>query len=201
MDRAERRQRILECAQAVFAEKGYHRASISDIIARAGVARGTFYLYFKSKRAIFDQLLDAVLEMIDARIVRVDVSGGPARVLRELHANLSGVLDVLVNRPAVARILLHEAVGLDPGFDEKQRQFYSALLTLISESLELGQQMGLIRELDTELTARYLLGSMKELLFDLSLAGGSLGSVDHALDELLRFYLTGIARPDLDWSV
>ena len=49
----QRRQQLLEAATWVFARKGYRRAGISDIIARAGVARGTFYLYFDSKEQVF----------------------------------------------------------------------------------------------------------------------------------------------------
>lgn len=45
----ERRQQILDAAKHVFAEAGYHGASINAIIERAEIARGTFYLYFESK--------------------------------------------------------------------------------------------------------------------------------------------------------
>ncbi|SIH57316.1 Transcriptional regulator (TetR/AcrR family) [Mycobacteroides abscessus subsp. abscessus] len=49
--RARERQRALtEAAALEFAEKGYHKASITDITQRAGVGRGTFYLYFDTKR-------------------------------------------------------------------------------------------------------------------------------------------------------
>lgn len=51
--RARERQRTLtEAAALEFAEKGYHKASITDITQRAGVGRGTFYLYFDTKRAM-----------------------------------------------------------------------------------------------------------------------------------------------------
>ena len=53
-----RRRELLDAAVAVFARKGYRRASISDIIAAADAARGTFYLYFKSKEDVFLAILD-----------------------------------------------------------------------------------------------------------------------------------------------
>ncbi|MEM9490681.1 MAG: helix-turn-helix domain-containing protein, partial [Myxococcota bacterium] len=56
--RQQRRRQILSVAKRVFAENGYHSASISQIIARANIARGTFYLYFSSKQAVFDSILD-----------------------------------------------------------------------------------------------------------------------------------------------
>ena len=63
-----RREQILAAAQVVFADKGYHATGVSDIIAKAGIARGTFYLYFDGKRAIFDALLDRIFEDLLARI-------------------------------------------------------------------------------------------------------------------------------------
>ena len=70
--RAERRRQILDAAKVVFAEAGYHGASIGAIIDRAAIARGTFYLYFESKEAVFGALLDLAMADLRARIVHVD---------------------------------------------------------------------------------------------------------------------------------
>ena len=51
------RQRLIEAAERVFAQVGYHDASIVKITEAAGVAMGTFYLYFRGKKEIFDELL------------------------------------------------------------------------------------------------------------------------------------------------
>jgi len=46
LDREERRAQVLRHAKRIFAHKGYHRTNVADIISRARIARGTFYLYF-----------------------------------------------------------------------------------------------------------------------------------------------------------
>lgn len=51
------RRRLLDAAEVVFAELGYHDASIVKIVEHAGVAQGTFYLYFRSKHEIFEELV------------------------------------------------------------------------------------------------------------------------------------------------
>src|SRR3990167_4329719 len=56
--RTERRTQILGVAREMFASRGYHETSIQDLLDRADIARGTFYLHFDSKRAIFDELID-----------------------------------------------------------------------------------------------------------------------------------------------
>ncbi len=52
------RRRLLEAAEQVFAELGYHDASIVKITEAAGVSQGTFYLYFSSKQEVFDVLVE-----------------------------------------------------------------------------------------------------------------------------------------------
>jgi AcrR family transcriptional regulator len=55
---ARTRQRLLDAAERVFTDLGYHDASITKIAETAGVAPGTFYLYFAGKLAIFDELIE-----------------------------------------------------------------------------------------------------------------------------------------------
>src|SRR5690606_8287650 len=52
-----RRRQLLDAARDVFAEKGYVAATVDDVVARCGVARGTFYLYFDDKLDVFGALV------------------------------------------------------------------------------------------------------------------------------------------------
>ena len=60
----ERRDQILDCALEVFASKGFHDTSIANICARAGIARGTLYQYFKDKRDVLAALVDRIVSRI-----------------------------------------------------------------------------------------------------------------------------------------
>ena len=60
--RESRRALILRAAVETFSARGYHSTRVADIIKAAGIARGTFYLYFESKNAIFLELLDTLLD-------------------------------------------------------------------------------------------------------------------------------------------
>ena len=67
MDPDARRRHLIAVARRVFAERGYHGTSVSDLIREAGVARGTFYHDFESKRAVFQQVLvELAAELHDA---------------------------------------------------------------------------------------------------------------------------------------
>ena len=53
----EARSRILDAANKVFAEKGYHEATMDDIAKRLGVSKGAIYLYFPSKEDLFEAMV------------------------------------------------------------------------------------------------------------------------------------------------
>jgi AcrR family transcriptional regulator len=59
---ADRRTELLAAARAVFAKKGYESATVSEIVGRAGVAQGTFYLYFPGKEALAGAFAETVSE-------------------------------------------------------------------------------------------------------------------------------------------
>ena len=71
MERQARRAQVLRHAKRIFARKGYHRTNVADIIARARIARGTFYLYFQNKKDLFEELLAQVLTELSRRIQRL----------------------------------------------------------------------------------------------------------------------------------
>jgi AcrR family transcriptional regulator len=66
-ERAARREAILDAARAVFAEKGLHGSTIDDIATRAELGKGTIYLYFDSKEAMFAVLKQEGLSRLAAR--------------------------------------------------------------------------------------------------------------------------------------
>src|SRR6478672_6733328 len=66
----DRRASLLDAARQIFAVKGVEAARVSEIVARAGVAQGTFYLYFASKTSLVLTLTDEVYADIRAEVAR-----------------------------------------------------------------------------------------------------------------------------------
>src|SRR4030095_8133378 len=93
----ERRRQIVAAAKSVFADAGYHGASIHAIIERAEIARGTFYLYFESKEAVFGALLDEAMTELRRRIVRIDTGPGARAPKDQLHDSLASLLEFIVS--------------------------------------------------------------------------------------------------------
>ena len=180
----ERREQILRVAAEVFAEKGYHQASVSDIVVGAGVARGTFYQYFGNKRAIFEELLSLFMAELRTRIPRIDPAIGIAEGLAQLRRNVRGVVGLMCEQRALTKILLSGAVGLDADFDEKLDAFYFEVTSLLKGSLRLGQAFGIVRPCDLDLAAIYVIGALKELMTRVVIRGET-----RDLDEIVRAYI------------
>ena len=180
----------------IFAEKGYHAASVTDIIDRAGVARGTFYLYFESKRTLFSELLDDLFAVINQRVKRIDRNADPAGAVDQMRSNVRQVISCLQDNRAMLRILLAEAVGLDASFDQKLSEFYARLCGLIEQSLILGMDMRLIRPVNTAVVSWCILGSIKEVLYNMCM-GRELPTLDVLVEEILRYNVRGLFVPEV----
>jgi len=193
--RDKRRAQVLRVAREVFSRRGYHAASIADIIAAAGIARGTFYLYFGNKRAIFDELLDELMAQLARAVRRINVEEDAPSPIDQMRANVHRVLDVLEENRELTKILLREAVGLDSAFDEKLGAFYGSVIERIRGGLDLGQQIGLVRSCDSLVTAHCVLGGVKEVVYQALVAGGLRNVSREALvGEVVDYTLRGLFR-------
>ncbi len=193
--RESRRRAILQAARRTFAESGFHRTHVSDIIEAAGIARGTFYLYFESKNAIFLELLDELMAELKQSIVGVDTEEGAPPVHEQLVGTVRRILGTVVENQALTRILVREAVGLGDDVDARLKAFYDNLLLYIREALEKGQRMGILRELDTELASLCVVGTIKQLMEQLVMDDGELGrDVDRVALAVLDFNLFGLMK-------
>jgi AcrR family transcriptional regulator len=81
----DKRRRILAAATAVFAERDFHQVLVSEVAARAGVGKGTVYLYFPTKDHLHRGALEASLERVAAEVEQAaDADAPPSEVLRDV---------------------------------------------------------------------------------------------------------------------
>ncbi len=189
--RSERRNQVLVAARKVFSLKGYHASSVADILSEAGIARGTFYLYFPSKRAVFEVLLDEMFIQIRGALQRVRIGTEEEPALVQMYGNVRRIIEVLESNRELTIILLREAVGLDADFDHKLTTFYDRFSVVIEETLRLGQSMKLVRPCDTRLVSYCVLGSLKETVLHLLTSGQEVDR-DLLAQEILEYNLRGL---------
>jgi AcrR family transcriptional regulator len=89
----DKRTEIRKCAKALFSANGFKNTNVSDITKMAGIAAGTFYLYYSSKDKLFMEIyLEENAKLKKATLKTVDPDGDPASVIRQLlQKNLEGI--------------------------------------------------------------------------------------------------------------
>jgi len=183
----ERRNDILAAARRVFAARGYHRTGIADIVQEVGVARGTFYRYFDSKRAVFGEVLEQMMTEVVSVVRPIDVA---QPIPGQVEANLERLIHAITAED-VCRVLFAEAMGIDAEGDDALRAFYGQALARIEVALRTGQALGVVRPGDVSLKARLLLGLIKEPVVQATLEGRELDA-SALVDELLGLLRDGL---------
>lgn len=180
----ERRRRILECAKGVFARRGYHETNISHICEAMGIARGTLYQYFTSKKDVFAAIVEEMLGRVREAVARepvVQIPPGfrPTReqVLQYTAASLQRVLEAVFADAASLRILVREAVGLDVGIDAILHSIDELVIDRFASDLEAARSAGIIRaDVDPRAAALFVLGGVQKVALDA--LGNDSGAID-----------------------
>ena len=161
-----RRQQVLEAALRVFVQHGYHATHVDHIIREAGVARGTFYLYFRSKHDVFAALVQRMLDVfLRARPPEPDVDVQSARdVEDELRNTFTLLFEMFRQNRHLCRLLLEEAVGQDKGFADALAAHHRVWHDRIAVRLNHFVACGLApRDLDVDVTAEIVIGMVERL--------------------------------------
>jgi len=191
--RQQRRAQIMQAAKEAFAALGYHNASINEIIRRAGIARGTFYLYFTGKQQVFDSILKEAVQQLRSRIRRIDIEQGAEPPQVQLRASLVRVVKYILGDPHFARLVVVNRVATDPEISDRAEEFFREVHEMIEHSLQHGIEMGMVRQCDTNLVAAALLGAVMGIVQHL-VERAEPPEVDAIVDELIAFALRGVVN-------
>jgi AcrR family transcriptional regulator len=149
----ETRQRLLDAAESVFADLGYHDASIVKITEAAGVGQGTFYLYFSSKKEIFDELVRDLNRRV-RHAMKEASSRGKTRLEAEL-LGFGGYFRFTAEHPALYRII-RQAEFVSP---EMLHYHYDKLAEGYVEGLRESMAKGEVGDIDPEVSAWALMAA------------------------------------------
>lgn len=161
-DKDATRQRLLDAAEQVFAEKGYHGTVVDDIIRVSDSSKGGFYFHFPNKQAIFLALVDKLVPRLAAAVDRAIAAESDP--VAQLDAALRTVLETFGRHRQLSKILLIEAVGLGHGFDEKLMRTRGRFAAMIQDYLDRAVAAGAIAPQDTTLVSWAWFGAINELV-------------------------------------
>jgi AcrR family transcriptional regulator len=150
---------ILEAALAVFAEKGLEGARMDDIAQRAGVTKGTIYLYFENKDAVFKALLtETIGERVRLSTAMLENFDGPTPVLLATVLRIVGGFVAHSDRVVLLKLVIGEIAKFPDLHEFYRRQVVDRGMALWEAILERGIARGEFRAVSVEHMARICMG-------------------------------------------
>ncbi|CEH32308.1 TetR family transcriptional regulator [Aneurinibacillus migulanus] len=154
----ESRERLLAAAIDEFANQGFHKTKVSTIVTRAGLTQPAFYLYFSSKEAIFDEVVNDFHERLRMMMKTIRMEPGietedvPKRVLFAVET----LFRFLAENPNLTRIGLFQT--------PEAKKIKEELAFMVVENLRAEQQAGYFHpDLSMEIVAECLVGIVERL--------------------------------------
>lgn len=179
------RQELLDAAELVFGERGFEHASISEITRRAGVALGTFYVYFPHKQAIFVELVDELGRRLREALAAA-IQGKHKRLDQE-RAGFRAFLAFAGKHRNLYRIV-RQAEFVD---EAVYHRYYRGLAAAYAKGLGRAMESGDIARYEPELLAYTLMGIADFLGMRFVVWEGDDG-LERVTDEVMRFIEHGL---------
>lgn len=192
MSKVATRDRILHAALQVFAQKGYHRAVVDDIVRASRTSKGAVYHHFPNKEALFLALVDELSARLAEAIA--GAIAGSQGALGKVEAALRAGLETFARHRELARILLLESVSLGPAYQAKRAEIHGRFAALIKAYLDQAVAEGSIAPLDTQVATLAWLGAVNEVVIQW-LQGGEPDLLAEVVPALTPMLLRSIGAP------
>ena len=176
---------LLTIAAEEFAQKGYYETKISTLVQRAGLTQPTFYLYFKSKEAIFQELIDSFIEGLsdlttESRLEPgIDFNSLPLRITK----GLSGIFTFFSENQNLTRIGFFNSL--------ESEEIKKQLALQIRDNLISEVNNGYFQtEMDMSLVAEILIGAIERLTLTKLFTG--IKEPEEIASEIVHLFLKGM---------
>ena len=138
---AERRQAILTAALDEFSAQGFAAARLDDVARRAGVAKGTIYLHFRDKEALFQELIRSVLGPFVGTLEAALETDLPARIVADQIVDLFVAEVYGTRRKDVIRLIVSEG----PRFPKLAEFYYRQVLARVMAAVRAWMRRAIAR--------------------------------------------------------
>jgi len=155
------KEQLIDAAVHIFHQKGFQKTRISDIVSEAGVAQGTFYLYFRSKEEIFRQINTAHMNRFVKVFEETDLlfGGDDIQAIRKnIHHFLNKLLEIYKQNVHVSELLFREGIGHGGLFKEIHENFFDSFISLLRKHMKRDISPDHFHFEDAETIAVFLLG-------------------------------------------
>ncbi len=183
-------EKILDSAMRVFAEKGFHRARISDVAKLAGVADGTVYLYFKNKDDLLIKTFEFIMDEVNS-VIRKIYENELSHEER-IKALVNAHYELACKYPHAAELITFELRQSQKFMKEYENKKFKEYLRLIALIIKEGQDAGVFsKELSSYVVSRAIFGILNETMLQWVASKGKY-QIEEISDTVLKIVLNGI---------
>ncbi len=182
----ETREKLLNAAEAIFLEKGYDDATTREITERADLGAGTFYVYFRDKRDVYDALVRRANREMHRRWI--DARRPEMSVEEQVVAALRASFDYFRDNADLARLILIEGPPVDA---EYTMRLHSGIGAELNALLKDGIEARRVSEIEPAVLATVIMG-ISVVMGRWLLSPQSPENADEIEEEIIRFCLRGM---------
>ena len=175
------RERLLDAAEQVFADKGFYEGAVDEIVERSGTSKGSVYFHFPSKETLFfavvEQMGKRLLRRVERDVASVTDPGD------RLEAAMESTLRTLCKHKTLAKLLLVKGASMGTGFTQERQAAMAGLAELTAGLIADATAGADGPALDPQVAAHAWLGAVSEIVV-LWIETGSPDPIEEALPTL-----------------
>jgi AcrR family transcriptional regulator len=188
---ASREQELLEAARRLFSQKGFANTTVSDIVREAGVAQGTFYLYFHSKAALVQRLLKMFDDLVQDEVA---ASGDDSLSRAErIRTQVKAAFHASAKHADLVRMLFLDASIGVAELIQTARPTTEQRMQAAAEVLRAGIASGEFHEMDSTLAARLVFAMVRGAVVEWVLHGSDTDPEEFA-EGLAQILIRGLVK-------
>ncbi len=189
---APKERAILDVALRLFSQHGYRGTSMEDIAQHAGLGKGTLYLYFESKEALFRDVCEYVCDYALAHVRDAALLEAPyaQRITAALHGKFGFLYRVVASAPFGSELVASRDTLAADIFKRLDRRVELAIAGLVERGIACGELQRTSRRLSSRATAQSLIAAMRGIS---SLARDG-GDFDRRAEAIITLLLEGLKR-------
>jgi len=194
LPRRDKRADIVNAGIRIFSRKGFNRCSVEDILQEAHVARATFYSYFDSKKDLFVELVDGILNTMFEIFVK-ELSDIPTNLeeLKERTKNTVLALYEFFNQNwEFSAIYIKEVMGMNPEIDYRILEWQQRVSELVKILLNRGIERGIFHPMDVDIVSTLVAGVPQHVGLQLFMLNKDV-DIPRVADAVTEYLIYGLA--------
>ncbi len=181
------KEKIVEAAIDCIFEKDFEQTTVSDIVKRAGVAQGTFYIYFNHKKEVLKEIMIKIRDEVEKNIEN-NISDKDDPV-EKINKAFKAAYSVYLKYKDLTVSLQNEAVILE--MEHYSQQIGRDNVAQLAKWIEEGKNQGLFSVDEAHLTAYFVISLYEKIVYS-SLREKKIGSFEEIYEKLVQFIYRGL---------